>query len=148
MKPPKIWTCYRCLCREEGEAPGTIPLDLVGYVEPDDPDARCSSCDSQPSARERQLAATKLVLAHVMKGPQDRRESKDRNRGAAGGPNVPHRKAYSLGDAAELLSISMTKIKDLVRDKKISIVRVGSRRRILNVEIDRYLLSNDGKRRT
>ena len=60
---------------------------------------------------------------------------------------VPHRRAYSLKEAAVLLNVSLTKVKDLVRDREIAIVTVGSRRRILNAEIDRYLLSDKGKRR-
>jgi excisionase family DNA binding protein len=54
---------------------------------------------------------------------------------------VPKRRAYPLREAAILMGISLTKLKDLIRDRKISIVVAGARRRVLDAELNRYLLS-------
>ncbi len=61
--------------------------------------------------------------------------------------DVPKRRAYPLREAATLMGISLTKLKDLIRERKIAIVVAGARRRVLDAELDRYLLSN-GKRRS
>ena len=55
--------------------------------------------------------------------------------------DVPKRKAYPLREAATLMGISLTKLKDLILEGAIAIVTAGKRRRILDAEINRYLLS-------
>ena len=54
---------------------------------------------------------------------------------------VPRRRAYPLKEAAQLMGMSLTKTKDEVRSGKIAIVRAGKRRRIMDAEINRYLLA-------
>ena len=58
---------------------------------------------------------------------------------------VPKRRAYPLSEAAILMGISLTKLKDLIRDRKINIVVAGARRRVLDAEINRYLLMYKGR---
>ena len=54
---------------------------------------------------------------------------------------VPKRRAYPLREAARLLGVSLTKIKDEIRDGRIAIVLAGKRRRVLDAELNRYLLA-------
>ena len=55
--------------------------------------------------------------------------------------DVPKRRAYPLREAARLLGVSLTKIKDEIRDGRIAIVLAGKRRRVLDAELNRYLLA-------
>ena len=64
------------------------------------------------------------------------------------GGDVPRRKAYPLREAAQLLGISLTKLKDEVRDRKLAVVHAGRRRRLLDGELTRYLLTNGHSRRS
>ena len=54
---------------------------------------------------------------------------------------VPKRRAYPLREAAKLLGVSLTKIKDEIRDGRIAIVLAGKRRRVLDAKLNRYLLA-------
>jgi excisionase family DNA binding protein len=54
--------------------------------------------------------------------------------------DVPRRKAYSLAEAALLIGVSLSKLKGELRDHQLAFVRAGKRRRILDAELDRYLL--------
>ena len=55
---------------------------------------------------------------------------------------VPRRRAYPLKEAAALLGVSLTKLKDEIRAGRVGVVLAGKRRRVLDAEINRYLLRN------
>jgi len=55
---------------------------------------------------------------------------------------IPKRRSYPLDEAAVLLGLSLSKLKEELRDRKISFVFAGKRRHILDAELNRYLLRN------
>ena len=129
-----MWVCQGCWNPKD-------PIELAHYrwrfAIPKHPGLQCSFCGSLPPA-ESILAAAYTQAAPVPSGnSSDSGASKKSEQ-----PPVPDRLAYSIADAAQLLGIGQTKMKDEIRDGKIAIVKVGKRRRILKAEINRYLLRN------
>jgi excisionase family DNA binding protein len=88
----------------------------------------CPLCGESPPLEERRFG----LLTQI----RDAVESMSQ----AGQKAVPRRKAYPLREAATLLGISLTKLKDELRDGKLAAGHAGRRRRILDAEIARYLL--------
>jgi excisionase family DNA binding protein len=94
---------------------------------PPRPDSACCACGGLPSVEEI-LAVLARALLERLPIPSPERE-------------VPRRRAYPLREAAVLLGVSLTKVKDEIRAGRLSIVTAGRRRRVLDAEINRYLLA-------
>jgi len=118
------WLCQRCFVAE-GTGDGRAWRQK--FAIPSSPDAQCESCLSLP--RPSGILAS---LARQLSGQASTSDSK---------LEIPRRRAYPLSETAALLGVSLTKVKDEIRDHRLNVVRAGKRRRVLDVEISRYLLS-------
>lgn len=116
---PPSWYCPAC-CDQFHDTPSLPP----------GPGARCDECLRTLSVREQ--AAVVVAL---------------REREPTASADVPRRRAYTVQETGVLLGVSVTKVKDLLRDGKLAAVQAGKRRRIMDSEITRYLTTNGHGRR-
>jgi len=129
------WICESCFGAASEEARREWRMR---YAIPSRPDSICSQCCRLPPLNSMLASLARLLHApglHAL-GPS-RRAATD----------VPRRRAYPLREAAQLVGVSLTKMKDEIRDGRISTVTAGKRRRVLDAEITRYLLANGARRR-
>ena len=136
-----LWTCEECWHPkgdvEEAEYRRRFAI-------PTPPHIMCSLCGKLAPV-EGILAA--LLLDDRVKPAERIAESQVPQRQRPDLGEIPRRRSYPLGETRILLGMSLSKLKEELRDDKISFVRVGKRRHILDAEINRYLLRNPGKRK-
>src|SRR5713101_5779608 len=129
----KSWMCRECW-HPKGESENRFYDHLYGI--PPWPAVTCCLC-SRP-APTKAIWISYLLREEAMDEPgQDRKpaaiESRQTKR-----DDIPKRRAYPLDEAAVLLGISLSTLKQEILDGKISFVYVRQRRHILDAELNRY----------
>lgn len=124
-----VWLCEHCWAPRDASEERQYRREMAV---PADPLFSCSVCGRLPPP-EATLAA--IIRAGLLK-PATRRAANDKPE-----MEIPKRRAYSFKEAAHLIGFSLTMVKDEVRDRKIATVMAGKRRKILDAEITRYLLT-------
>ena len=132
------WLCSRCFASEQAGGEETW---RARFGVPSGPEVQCCRCGELPPL-DSQLAALGRLLKMVLERPA--RATGEAASSAAS--NFPKRRAYSLKETAVLLGVSLTKVKDEVRGGRLGVVLAGKRRRVLDAEINRYLLSGSSGR--
>ena len=135
---PDMWMCISCWAPRDRAEERQYRREIEV---PTSPHLSCSFCDRLPPP---EAILTALIRAGAsvgaLKSEQAQNEEvEEANRAET--VEVPRRRAYPLKEAAQLMGMSLTKTKDEVRSGKIAIVRAGKRRRIMDAEINRYLLA-------